>query len=358
MSLGLAVCRTPPVPPEAAQADRLEHELWRAGALIFSPVPYADYKKALRRAKDHLIEVKAKFAWFRDYSEVQKEYQDLVGRGESLLQTIRDLKKDRTAALQTELAGIGRRLRDIHQATQSLNEGRLARSSLTRAEVAAAQASISLEKGEYDLASRKIVEAEDFLREGREMILSLLARYFDGAQRKSWTKMTEETIAESRARRSTVLVVIKLERELQVYRSGKRTATYGIGLGRFGLSDKLSSGDEATPEGRYRVVRKLGWSQFYKALLLDYPNAEDRREFTRAKKKGWLPASSSIGGQIEIHGGGTEGVTRGCVAVDDEVMDALFKVTEVGTAVTIVGTMKSEDDILAFFSLDGSGGQK
>ncbi|MCJ7611709.1 MAG: hypothetical protein MUP19_05535 [Candidatus Aminicenantes bacterium] len=31
-----------PVPPEAGQADRLEHERWRAGALIFTSVPYSD----------------------------------------------------------------------------------------------------------------------------------------------------------------------------------------------------------------------------------------------------------------------------------------------------------------------------
>jgi len=49
---------------------------------------------------------------------------------------------------------------------------------------------------------------------------------------------------------------------------------------------------------------------------LDYPNANDRAEFTRAKRNGDLPPGARIGGLIEIHGGGgrNQDWTDGCVA--------------------------------------------
>lgn len=346
LSLFLVVCKTPPVPPEATQADTLEHKLWRAGALILTPDQYDGFKQDLRQAKDHLIKVKSKFAWFRNYEDVQKEYQHVLARGRTLAETIQTIKQDKTRALKSELAGLHERLDGLYRTTQNLNEGRLARSSLTRAEIAVSEAEILLKKGEFDGSAKKIAEAEDFFRDGQETLLSLLERYFDPKQVRAWKKMTDKTMAEARARGTTVLIISKLERELVVYQGAKRAAMFGIGLGRFGLSDKVYAGDDATPEGRYHVTKKLNWSKFYKALLLNYPNDEDRDEFNRAKKKGLLPASASIGGLIEIHGGGTDGITKGCIAVDNEAMDKLFKLVEVGTPVTIVGTTMSMDEIL------------
>lgn len=351
LSLFLAACKTPPVPPEAAQADTLEHELWRAGALIFTPGQYGDFRALLRRAKDRLIKEKSRFAWFRNYHEVQREYLEVLSKGNDLYQTIQDFKRDRTRALTTELNALRDRMAALHRTTETLNEGRLARSSLTRADIALAEARILLDKGQFDGSAAKIAEAEDFFRSGQETILSLLTRYFDPQQAKTWKTSAEETIAEARARGTTVFLVAKLERELAVYRGAKRLAVYGIGLGRFGLSDKTSAGDDATPEGRYRVTKKYPWTKFYKALLINYPNDEDRKKFARAKKMGLLPASASIGGLIEIHGGGMDGVTEGCVAVDNEVMDKLYSLAEVGTTVTIVGTLKSEEEILKSLNL-------
>ena len=45
-------------------------------------------------------------------------------------------------------------------------------------------------------------------------------------------------------------------------------------------------GDYATPEGRYRIEKKMPTSQYYKALLLDYPNAEDKKRFQLNKMEG------------------------------------------------------------------------
>ena len=73
--------------------------------------------------------------------------------------------------------------------------------------------------------------------------------------------------------------------------AARPVATYDIDLGFNWTADKLHEGDGATPEGRYRVVARLGKqaSIYYKALLLDYPNAGDRAEFARARRSGELP---------------------------------------------------------------------
>ena len=104
---------------------------------------------------------------------------------------------------------------------------------------------------------------------------------------------------------------------------------------------KRSQGDRATPEGRYRIVKKkdVGQSIYHRALLLDYPNAEDRKRFAAAMKRGEIPRASAIGGLIEIHGDGGRGQnwTDGCVALRNSDMDELFARVPVGTRVTIVG---------------------
>jgi murein L,D-transpeptidase YafK len=123
--------------------------------------------------------------------------------------------------------------------------------------------------------------------------------------------------------------------------------SYAIGLGKYGLSDKLYQGDEATPEGKYRIIRKYPETPFYKALLINYPNADDLKVFAEARKKGMIPGKNDAGGAIEIHGGGKNKLTQGCIGLENSDMDDIYKIAEVGTAVTIVGTLSVEGTILA-----------
>jgi murein L,D-transpeptidase YafK len=87
-------------------------------------------------------------------------------------------------------------------------------------------------------------------------------------------------------------------------------------------------------------VKAIGSSLYHKALLLDYPNADDRAEFALARRRGEMPMSAGIGGFIEIHGEGGRGRdwTRGCVALTNADMDELFARVPIGTPVTIVGS--------------------
>jgi murein L,D-transpeptidase YafK len=170
----------------------------------------------------------------------------------------------------------------------------------------------------------------------------------DPQVQKKWRTWADDTIAESRRTGGTALLVSKIERRLYILRKGEVTATIVIGLGKYGLSDKLYEGDEATPEGRYRIVRKFPTSTFYKAMLIDYPNAEDVRTFAEARRKGLVPGRvSTAGGAIELHGGGKDSLTKGCVGMENPDMDILYKAAEVGTPVTIVGALAESGTILA-----------
>ena len=94
-------------------------------------------------------------------------------------------------------------------------------------------------------------------------------------------------------------------------------------------------------------------THYYKALLLDYPNAQDRLEFRRKIEEGVLPQKARIGGLIEFHGkgGGHAYWTEGCVALEDKDMDVLYEKVRQGVPVVIVGSTKTLDEALKNYSL-------
>lgn len=163
-------------------------------------------------------------------------------------------------------------------------------------------------------------------------------------QRPTWEKWVQETIRESRRTGGRALVVDKMNRRLLVYEAGQQVESLEVELGPSWLGDKAMEGDNATPEGKYKVVirKGAGSTRYHRALEIDYPNADDRRAFDAGKRAGRIPSRARIGGLIEIHGEGGKGDdwTNGCVALRNRDMERLFARTPTGTPVTIVGTTK------------------
>ena len=151
--------------------------------------------------------------------------------------------------------------------------------------------------------------------------------------------MAKETIDESKNSDTPAIIVDKSKRILVLYQSGVLVKTFKIGLGRNGSLDKLHAGDNSTPEGKYKIIKKISVNRYQKALLINYPNEEDQRDFIHAKKKGAIPAGARIGGLIEIHGGGEDSMTYGCISMDNKAIDEVFSLVSVGTPVTIVGAV-------------------
>ncbi|OFY44246.1 MAG: hypothetical protein A2X18_01140 [Bacteroidetes bacterium GWF2_40_14] len=175
----------------------------------------------------------------------------------------------------------------------------------------------------------------------------LLENYFSSYDK--WIKLDAEMRHLSRVNNSVSLVVEKFSRRCIVYKSGRKIKEYSVELGVNWLGDKNLKGDRATPEGKYSITaKKSGRSTIYhKALMINFPNAEDRRRFKTKQANGNIPKNANIGGLIEIHGGGGKGIdwTDGCVALTNRDMDNLYSLCSVGTPIAIIGSLTSMDKI-------------
>lgn len=252
---------------------------------------------------------------------------------------IEERKAEKSSAVRAKLQLYANRLETSDRLSSIINEGRLARRSLTHAEILLGEARALSEAGKYFEAEAKLIQVPEYLRAAEEALSPVLSRLLDKNQIATWQRWVEDTVARSKATGAYAIVVSKIDRSLILYKAGRPVATYGVGLGRNGSLDKLHQGDGATPEGKYYITKKLPRSRYYKALLINYPNEEDRSRFAEAKRKGLISRRVGIGGLVEIHGGGKDSMTYGCVGLENGQMEELYNRVEVGTPVTIVGAL-------------------
>jgi murein L,D-transpeptidase YafK len=134
------------------------------------------------------------------------------------------------------------------------------------------------------------------------------------------------------------IVIEKSARKLSIFRGGKEIKSYRIALGRNPIGAKQEEGDMKTPEGLYTIDSRNPQSSFHLALHVSYPSNEDNR---RAAERG-----ISAGFDIMIHGiqNGRGWIgrfhrwtdwTAGCIALADEEVEELWRVTPDGTTVEI-----------------------
>ncbi|MDD8026956.1 MAG: L,D-transpeptidase [Acidobacteriota bacterium] len=296
--------------------------------------------------KDEVQRQEARLGPFRDFRTAEGKASALLAEGGRLLGELHASRDGKRRAVRDDMTALRMRLERLHAITGYFNDNEAVRTALAQADIKLGQAALLSEAGELDESGRRLRETEGFLEEAQAVIGRRLERYLEPEMLRKWRTMADETIAVSRRTGGTALIVNKIERTLIVIRKGEATATYGIGLGKSGLSDKLYEGDGATPEGKYRIIRKFPASAFYKALLIDYPNGDDLRNLAEAKNRGAVPARVGAGGEIEIHGGGKDNLTRGCVGLENADMDKVYKAAELGTPVTIVGALGVEGTIL------------
>ena len=158
-----------------------------------------------------------------------------------------------------------------------------------------------------------------------------------------------KTLHDARLEGDALIVVSKSARRLARYSGGDLVqlddapACWTIGLaasadGAAWSGTKTRQGDRKTPEGWYRTSDKP-WSSFYGAIAVHYPDRSDadaglsdgridtatHRRISAALATGRKPPQeTALGGEILIHGGGGDSDwTLGCVALDDDDIDAL-----------------------------------
>jgi len=135
------------------------------------------------------------------------------------------------------------------------------------------------------------------------------------------------------------VVVRKAERRLELLRDGEVFNSFPIALGGAPEGHKQREGDQRTPEGTYRLDLRNPNSDFFLAMRVSYPNAEDIR---RARARGVDP-----GNNIMIHGLPNElrypsrhylyeDWTDGCIAVSNSAMIDIWLSVPDDTPITIL----------------------
>jgi murein L,D-transpeptidase YafK len=134
------------------------------------------------------------------------------------------------------------------------------------------------------------------------------------------------------------ILVEKSARRLSIFRGGEKLKSYRVALGRNPIGAKEQEGDMKTPEGVYKIDTRNPHSDYHLALHVSYPSDEDN---ARAAERG-----VNAGFDIMIHGiqNGLGWIgafhrmhdwTAGCIALTDEEIEELYRVTPDGTLIEI-----------------------
>lgn len=173
------------------------------------------------------------------------------------------------------------------------------------------------------------------------------------------TQEGKEGYVPSSAVSNVWILVSRANKTLYVYRGTELYRKYAADFGYNDFADKERRGSSLepdhwrTPVGAFFVAGKNPRSQYYKALVLNYPTARHAERglrsrliseaqydaIVRAEEEFRMPPMNTLlGGWIEIHGHGTGARinwTQGCVAIQDRQMDEIWSLTHVGTPVYI-----------------------
>jgi len=134
------------------------------------------------------------------------------------------------------------------------------------------------------------------------------------------------------------IVVEKSAHTLTLYSHDQVVKVYRVAIGVGAPGQKVSGGDDRTPEGTYIIDSKNPKSDFTRALHISYPNTDDRERARHTKAR--------LGSLIAIHGtpdwieriqdgGEHPDWTAGCIAVRNTEIEELYAIVPVGTPVEI-----------------------
>jgi hypothetical protein len=214
---------------------------------------------------------------------------------------------------------------------------------LLRARQLSADAFALLGSGMFDAAVERADRATDDARAVAAALAAVTGRFKDAGRIEAWEGWADETIAWSSRTGKPAIIIDKDAHTVVLYERGRVAKRYQAELGWNNIGDKRQHGDGATPEGRYFVTqaKSVGRSRYHAALLIDYPNAADRRALEELKRTGAVARGAGAGSLIEIHGQGGQGRdwTDGCIAVTNLEVEELIRRAPVGTPVTIVGSL-------------------
>jgi hypothetical protein len=314
----------------------------QAGAEIYAPKQFDATQNKWRQMMREWRLQNDRLFFKRNFKKLEKlatETHQLAVTSKNKAQRAQDSLK---SVVQIEISLLQQKINDFKNNYNQLPISGSSRDQFNKAELLVLESRAALNRRAYKKAAANLELAETLIGRVDKEAESKLKSYLLGLPK--WRQWVQQTIAWSRDSSAVVIIVDKLAHVLQVYHKGQLLREFPVELGSNWLGHKRVRGDRATPEGQYFITKKVesGRSKYYKALAINYPNQTDLEEFEAAQQRGEISRFAQIGGLIEIHGDGGKGVnwTEGCIALRNDDMDRLFSLVQVGTPVTIVGSIK------------------
>jgi hypothetical protein len=341
VAVGLSAC-VQKAPPELLKSvETLDRELVAVQGAEFAPEEYAKFVEHWVAVKVRLLSEQDVIHWPWEANPLVADLQRVQEEGRQAATVAVRRKEAERLAAEARLELLEERLHQFASRVDQIGSRVVLGQRPIETELLVRQARSFLDQGLFSRSVQAAQQASRLLDEQVALLSTELGRYADARRVEIWRQMVRRTVEWSRTHRTAAIVVSKADRRLTLYRNGQPVASYPVGLGYSGILEKRYQGDGATPEGHYQVIRKRerGQTRFYKALLLNYPNTQDRRRFRLARAAGAIPPAAFNGGPIEIHGRDdlSLGQTLGCIMLENPQIDALFEAVEVGAPVTIVG---------------------
>jgi lipoprotein-anchoring transpeptidase ErfK/SrfK len=329
--------------------DAIDHQLIALQAPEVAADDYARFVRQWVPLKLRLQSEEDLIRWPWESSSLEAELRRLQEEGDRTRAKLNDRRARERQRAEAKLVRLEERFQLITSRVEAIEGRLLLDEQPVQSDLLVKQARSFYEQQDYDRSIQTADQANRTLSAQAVALSRELGRYADQGRIARWQRLARQTAEWSRSHRSTSIVVSKADRILTLYKNGHRVLSYPVRLGFNGIREKQYQGDGATPEGRYHVIARRGEGQtsFYRALVLDYPNAEDHWKFKLAKRAGRITPSKAIGGQIEIHGVDNElmAQTLGCIMLDNDQMLALYDRVGPGTPVLIVGALTQGNSV-------------
>jgi lipoprotein-anchoring transpeptidase ErfK/SrfK len=338
------------VPDELVDAvESVDRDLVSLRAGDVSPEDYSHFVQHWIALKAHVQSEENLVRWPWEENGLESDLETLHEEGTRLVAAVKERRHNQRLSAQAKLSRIEQRMRFMTASVGTIGSRLVPGEQHVETELWIKHARALLEDGQFERSMQASDRASKILLAQATTLNHELGRYADEEVITAWKDAVRRTVEWSHAHRTQAIVISKADRLLILYKNGRKVLTHPIQLGSRGIRAKRHYGDGATPEGEYRIVRKRGQQHtpFYRSMVLDYPNADDKRRFEAAQKAGELSRSQSMSGSIEIHGT-AQGMTDqpfGSIVLANHHIADLFQRVAVGTPVTIVGALESQNSV-------------
>ena len=326
---------------KAVSKARLRH------AFVYAPKMFKEGERMYEAAMAEWKKENERWYFFRNYNITIKKAGDAEQKVKLALKKAGEHRNKFQRDFEDITVELSEMIKDFEAYYSFLPLPEDLRNKFVRGSMLFSESQVAGNKGSFSVAHAKAKSAATLIKPAYSYGKDKLTNYFKMFPK--WQSMNQEALKISKTRR--VILVDKIARRCYVYKNGKVAQTFVAELGRNWVGTKNKQGDKTTPEGKYFVTKKLKGSQtiYYKALLINYPNEDDKERFAINQANGSVSKTAKIGGLIEIHGGGGKGIdwTEGCVALTNKDMDKIFGLVDVETPVFILGSLNSLEKLKA-----------